>query len=264
MNELAIPKDMIGNLPTITPKKLAKISERMVEIDRANLSAGKRNTQTTTQLMTLTMLTDSPYRRLRQILAQIEKKRGAIEAAYFGHQKMMLKVEKWQEKDDALSRIKVNEAMVGVERSKKYLDGALREIGALQDAYEEIRKNNGIPELWDEEHAELDEINHHIRQVFRQSHRDMVMSKKISQGNAEYLEQYGIHLQTAQRVIGDYINGCEKMMNEDGVMPTVDHLYEFLDVCVDNFGKEYIKVMNHIGITDLVRNEWLFKNNVNK
>ena len=264
MNELAIPEDMIGNLPTITPRKLAKISERMVEIDRASLSAGKRNTQTTTQLMTLTMLTDSPYRRLRQILAQIEKKRGALEAAYFGHQKLMLKVEKWKEKDDPLSRIKINEAMVGIDRSKKYLDGSLREIGALQDAYEEIRKSNGIPELWDEEDAELDEINHHVRQVFRQSHRDMVMSNKISQGNAEYLEQYGIHLQTAQRVIGDYINTCEKMMNEDGVMPTVDHLYEFLDVCVDNFGKEYIKVMNHIGITDLVRSEWLFKNNVNR
>ena len=53
-------------------------------------------------------------------------------------------------------------------------------------------------------------------------------------------------------------------MSEDGVMPTVDHLYEFLDVCVNNFGKEYIKVMNHIGITELVRNEWLFKNNVSK
>ena len=30
MNELAIPKDMISGLPTITPKKLAEISERMV------------------------------------------------------------------------------------------------------------------------------------------------------------------------------------------------------------------------------------------
>ena len=264
MNELAIPKDMISGLPTITPKKLAKISERMVEIDRANLTAGKRNTQTTTQLMTLTMLTDSPYRRLRQILAQIEKKRGALEEAYFKHQKVMLEMEEWKEKGDALSQIKINEAVVGIERSKKYLDGALREIGALQDAYEEIRINNDIPVLWDEKHAEIDEINHHVRQVFRQAHRDMVMTNRISQGNAEYMEQYGIHLQTAQRIIGDYINTCEKMMSEDGVMPTIDHLYEFLDVCVENFGQEYIKVMNHIGINELVRYEWLFKNNVNK
>ena len=184
MNELAIPKDMISGLPTITPKKLAKISERMVEIDRANLTAGKRNTQTTTQLMTLTMLTDSPYRRLRQILAQIEKKRGALEEAYFKHQKVMLEMEEWKEKGDALSQIKINEAVVGIERSKKYLDGALREIGALQDAYEEIRINNDIPVLWDEKLAEIDEINHHVRQVFRQAHRDMDMTNRISQGNA--------------------------------------------------------------------------------
>ena len=33
---------------------------------------------------------------------------------------------------------------------------------------------------------------------------------------------------------------------------------------VEIFGEEYIKVMNHIGITDLVRSEWLFKGNMNK
>ena len=57
---------------------------------------------------------------------------------------------------------------------------------------------------------------------------------------------------------------CEKMMSEDGVIPTIDHLYEFLDKCVETFGEEYIKTMHHIGITELVRSEWLFKNNVNK
>ena len=92
----------------------------------------------------------------------------------------------------------------------------------------------------------------------------MILTGRITQGNAEYFEQYGIHLQTAQRVIGNYINSCEKMMDEDGVMPSVDHFYKFLDECVENFGEEYIKVMNHIGINDLVRSEWLFKNNVNR
>ena len=53
-------------------------------------------------------------------------------------------------------------------------------------------------------------------------------------------------------------------MDEEKIMPTIDHLYEFLDVCVRNFGEEYIKVMNHIGIKELVRSEWLYKNNVHK
>jgi len=255
-------KDFTG-LPTMTKKKLSKISRRMVEMDRANLTAGKKNTQTTTQLMTLTMLTDSPYRRLRQILAQIENKRSAIESTYFGFREEEIKIKEWKEKGDELSLLHIEQAEYARERSKAYLDGSLRELGALQDAYEEIRVNNNIPENWDEEDAELDEINHHVRQAFRQAHRDMTLGGSISQGNAEYLEQYGIHLQTAVKIIHDYINKCNAMI-EDGHVPNIDHLYEFLDNCVKIFGQEYIKVMNHIGITELVRSEWLFKGNLNR
>ena len=264
MNELVQIQEEFSGLATITPEKMQKITERMVEIERANNSLGRRNTQTTNQLMTLTMLTDSPYRRLRQILAQIENKTTALRGQFFEHQKMKLDIKEWEEEDTPLSRIKVAEARAGMESGKKYIEGALKEIGIFQDAYEEIRKNNNIPEDWDEEDAENDEIKHHIRQAFRQSHRDMVLTGSITQGNAEYLEQYGIHLQTARRVIKIYIDDSEKLMDESNKMPTIDNFYEFLDKCVEMFGQEYIKVMNHIGIKELVRSEWLFKNNVSK
>ena len=264
MNELAQIQKEFSGLATITPEKMQKITERMVEIERANNSLGRRNTQTTNQLMTLTMLTDSPYRRLRQILAQIENKTGALRENFFSHQKLKLEIKEWEEENTPLSRIKIAEARAGMASGKKYIEGALKEIGIFQDAYEEIRKNNNIPEDWDEEDAENDEIKHHIRQAFRQSHRDMVLTGSITQGNAEYLEQYGIHLQTARRVIKIYIDDSEKLMDESNKMPTIDNLYEFLDKCVEMFGQEYIKVMNHIGIKELVRSEWLFKNNVSK
>jgi len=263
MNELAQIQNTISGLATITPEKMQKISDRMVEMERANNSLGRRNTQTTNQLMTLTMLTDSPYRRLRQILAQIENKSNALREHYFKYQKLEVEIKEWEEEDTELSRIKMAEARAGTENGKKYIEGALKEIGIFQDAYEEIRQNNNIPVLWDEEDAELDEIRHHIRQAFRQSHRDMILTGTITQGNAEYLEQYGIHLQTARNVIAKYIASCESLI-EKGNMPNIDHLYEFLDSCVEIFGEEYIKVMNHIGIKELVRSEWLFKNNVNK
>jgi len=263
MNELAQIQKEFSGLETITPEKMQKISERMVEIERASNSLGRRNTQTTNQLMTLTMLTDSPYRRLRQILTQIERKKEALQSTYFKHQKLKLEMQEWKEEDSELSRIKVSEARSGMESGKKYIEGALKEIGIFQDAYEEIRKNNNIPELWDEEDAELDEIRHHIRQAFRQSHRDMILSGSISQGNAEYLEQFGIHLQTARNYIKQYIDQCEELIAEKSY-PNIDHLYAFFDKCVEVFGEEYIKVMNHIGITELVRNQWLFKGNVNR
>ena len=263
MNELAQIEKEFSGLATITPEKMQKITERMVEVERANNSLGRRNTQTTNQLMTLTMLTDSPYRRLRQILTQIETKSDALRSNFFNHQKTKLKIKKWEKQDTPLSRIKIAEAQAGMANGKKYIEGALKEIGIFQDAYEEIRKNNNIPEEWDEEDAEKDEIRHHIRQAFRQSHRDMILHGTISQGNAEYMEQYGIHLQTARNYIKQYIDQCEELIAEKSY-PTIDHLYEFFDKCVEVFGEEYIKVMNHIGITELVRSEWLFKGNLNR
>jgi len=263
MNELAQIQKSIAGMATMNPNKIQKISERMVEMERANQTLGKKNTQTTSQLMTLTMLTDSPYRRLRQCLTQIEKKKNALRDNFFRFQKQELEIKEWEKEDTPLAKVNIAEARSGMESSKVYIEGALKEIAIFQDAYEEIRKNNNIPVLWDEEDAELDEIRHHIRQAFRQSHRDMILTGSISQGNAEYLEQYGVHLQTARNYIKQYIDQCEGLIAEKAY-PTIDHLYEFLDKCVETFGEEYIKTMHHIGITELVRSEWLFKNNVNK
>ena len=264
MNELVAIQNNIEGLPTVTPDKLAIINERQVEIERAKQTLGRKNTQTTNQLMTLAMLTDSPYRRLSQCITQIESRKNALTAAYFGYQRTQLEIEEWKKEGDALSLINIQQAENGIETQKIYIDGALKELAVFQEAYEEIRVNNNIPVLWDEEDAELDEIRHHVRQAFRQSHRDMILQGSISQGNAEYLEQYGIHLQTARNFIASYIAGVEKLINEDGKMPNIDHLYEFFDKCVEVFGEEYIKVMNHIGIKNLVRSEWLFKNNLNR
>lgn len=254
-----INEQFANNLPTMTPDKLAKISERMVEMDRANKTLGRSQTQTTNQLMTLTMLTDSPYRRLRQCLTQIQKKRNAIEAQYFKNLKTELRIKQWKEKGDELSNIKIAEAELGKQQSLIYIEGAFKEIAVFQEAYEEIRRNNNIPEEWDERDAEMDEIRHHIRQAFRQAHRDTLHQGSISQGNAEYLEQYGIHIHTAQNVINKYIAECQRVIDEDGQMPNISHLYEFLDSCVEVFGKEYEHVMKHIGINTLVRNEYLYR-----
>ena len=251
--------DIISNLPTMTADKIAEINERMVEIDRANKTLGRRNTQTTNQLMTLTMMTDSPYRRLRQCLAQIQKKRQAIEEAHFRTLKLNTNIKTWQAKGDEMSLIKIAEAEHGKAGQMLYVEGALKEIAIFQEAYDEIRRNNNIPEEWDERDAEMDEIRHHIRQAFRQAHRDTLHLGSISVGNAEYLEQYGIHLHTAQNVINKYVTECQRLIDEDGKMPNVTHLYEFLDHCVEVFCKEYEHVMKHIGINTLVRNEYLYR-----
>ena len=251
----------VNGLATMTASKIEKISERMLEIDRAINTLGHRNTQTTTQMMTLTMLSDSPFRRLRQCIVEINKKRDALRSTYYKLLKQQYRIKKWKEKGDEFSLIKAEEAEAEMAASKIYIDGALKEIAVLQEAYLEIQKNHNIPDDWDEEAAELEEIQHHLRQAIRQSHRDMTLSGTISQGNAEYLEQYGVHLQVATKVIGDYINECNRMMKEDNQVPNINHYYEFLDNTTKLFSEEYKQVLKHIGLDNLVRQEFLYRSN---
>ena len=250
-------QESVGGLATITDEKLEIISKKMVAIDRANNTAGRSETQTTNQLMTLTMLTDSPYRRLRQCLAQIEKKRGALDETYFRMKKKQVLIKQWYEKGDEMSVLKAQEAEHGLMRSKNYIDGAFKEIATFQCAYDEIRESYNIPENWDERDAEEAEIDHHIKQAFRQSHREMVGSGCITSGNMEYLEQYGIHIQTATRLIADYIASEDEMIVK-GQMPTVAHLYAFLDRMAETFHDAHKTVMQRIGIKELVKEEFLY------
>jgi len=250
-------QESVGGLATITDEKLEIISKKMVAIDRANNTAGRSETQTTNQLMTLTMLTDSPYRRLRQCLAQIEKKRGALDETYFRMKKKQVLIKQWYEKGDEMSVLKAQEAEHALMRSKNYIDGAFKEIATFQCAYDEIRESYNIPENWDERDAEEAEIDHHIKQAFRQSHREMVGSGCITSGNMEYLEQYGIHIQTATRLIADYIASEDEMIAK-GQMPTVAHLYAFLDRMAETFHDAHKTVMQRIGIKELVKEEFLY------
>ena len=52
--------ETMTDMSTLTPETVARISERMVEVDRANKTLGRKNTQTTNQLMTLNMLSADP------------------------------------------------------------------------------------------------------------------------------------------------------------------------------------------------------------
>ena len=247
----------VGGLTTITDEKLAVIAKKMVEIDRANHTAGRSNTQNTNQLMSLTMMTDSPYRRLRQCMSQIENKRGALDEAYFKMKKQQIEIKDWYEEGSELSVINAQEAEHQMLRSKDYIDGAFKEIAVFQCAYDEIREAHNIPENWDERDAEEAEIDHHIKQAFRQAHRDMVKTGRIGLGNMEYMEQYGIHIQTATKIIADYIASEEKMIAE-GKFPTVNQLYAFLDRMAEMFHDAHKDVMKRIGIKDLIKEDFLY------
>ena len=258
VSDLSILVELNTELAVIDDKKLAKISKRMKEMDRANLSFNKKNTQTTSQLMSLTMMCDAPYRRLRQVLAQIEKKRFALEDAAFDLRKKKLSLIAFREEDDELSQIEADELENQIKRSMGYLEGSLKELAMYQDTYDEIKASFNIPDKWDEVDFEKEEISNHIRMAFRNCLRNVMVTGGMNMGTMEYLEQFGIHPVTAKKLITDYLSEVEAMV-EDKKYPSVKHLYDFLDRCADIFQDAHYAVMARIGIKDLVKDEYLFK-----
>lgn len=258
IKELSIIDGLSTDLAVIDSKVMAKISERMKEIDRANNSVYKKNTQATSQLMTLTMMCDAPYRRLRQVLAQIDSKRNAIEDAVFKMRKSKIRLKRLREKEDELSQVRADELDNGFYRSKKLLEASLKELATYQDVYDEIKQAHNIPDDWDELNLEREEIENHIKMAVRNGLRDVLGKGTLGAGTLEYLEQFGIHPMTAHKMISDYVNECEVMM-KDGKAPTVDSLYNFLDHCAEVFKDCHKAVMRRIGIDNLIKDEYLFQ-----
>jgi hypothetical protein len=256
--------DLILNNPSvlkINGDALAKIESRLPEIKRARNSAGRKNTQTTSQLMTLNIAGDEPYRHLRQILAQIERKSAALEEAFFKLKKDDVRLKKLETKKDDLSLIQADEIKSRMERSRLYVEGAIKEIGMYQDAYDEIRDSHNIPEKWDEKDSEKAEIRHHIKMGFRNSFQEMMSTGMIGRGSAEYLEQFGVHPQSARKYLHDYIVQNESMM-EKGKEPTIEHFHRFLDSMADKFQESHKLCMKRIGLKTLVRDEWCYRETV--
>lgn len=272
--------------------KLARIADDMPEINRATKVFGRKNTQTTNKLMTLTMLADaSPYRVLYQCLAQIETKRGAVKENTFKLQKDKVKMKRLiyeiqQIKDKLLDtnvdcaedktmlgfvleekQIELQELATSVSDSMLYLEGALKEIASFQSAYKQICKNKGLPEKWDEVDFEKAEIKHHVRMAFLHAYRDIMAHGRLGMGTLEYLQQFGINPNTAFKLVSQHIQaeqGVIKQNNDGDVeMPAYEMLEEWLDSMENMFADAYLQVIKRIGLDSLHEEWYMYKDSNN-
>ena len=244
----------------ITEDKLIYISEKMVAITRATKSFGKRNSQTSAKLMTLNMLACSPYRALRQCLAQIETKRKAVKETMFSMKKKELQIKRIDSihlaQRSELNHIEREELQSEISDSVLYLEGTLKEIASYQDAYEQIRVSNKIRENWDEKDFEESEVKHHVMSAFRNGIRDMLASHNLGHGTCEYLEQFGIHPIEAMQIISRYVESCVKSKNGNC---SYDGYVEFLNDVAEKYKDSYKLAMKRLGFTTLLTESFLYR-----
>jgi hypothetical protein len=247
------------NLPTLSEKALTKIQERMPEINRATKAFGRQNSPVENKLMSLNMISHSPYKMLKQCLSQIENKRQSLKDAYFktakdNNQLDRLEYKLQQEDLDEFDRrdveIEIAELRTNMADTKIYVEGALKSIGDFQDAYEQIMKSNNIPEKWDERDFVEAEYENHIKTAFQHALRDIQTTGTSNQGTLEYFEQYGI-----KPMVG-YAEAKKYFVENKEI--DIESLYAWYDEMYEKYKDCPKKAMKHIGLDEIYNEDFVY------
>lgn len=214
---------------------LAIVSERMPELAEKTKIFDRNNSQTTISMMTLTMLNgQSPMRLLRQILAEVERRKMALAEAQLSHAKLVAEIKELSDSgcgpvQEAELRLK----NINLDIMESKVNGSIKDIATLIDAYDSIKATHKIDE-WDEKSFEDSEKWHHIRRGFELLYRNMIQSGRAHEATIEYLQQYGVHVQIALAEVGVYISSINQAI-ESGNMVTASSIEDFLDAMATKY-----------------------------
>ena len=250
----------------IDDKALAKIEANMPAIYRATNAFGRTNSQISRKFKTLPMNSYTPYRWMRQCLAEIEGRRMALKENRYELKKKRnehdILIKKFDEAEDEFERrsiaIEIENIEMNIADARIYYEGALKELGVFIDTYNEIRESQGIPEDWDEADFEEEEIKEQIHMAFNLLIDDCQCHGRIGKGTIEQLRNFGINPVVAERLVQQYLRSVNDAIQEDR-LPDISTLYNFLDRMYEIFKDEYKKVMKRVGIKNLISEDYLYR-----
>jgi len=191
------------------------------------------------------------WMRMRQICAEMAKKRSALVEVKFKYQKNQLEAEIKREEALELEGAKAKLKLVEAEELDAYtveimvkVEGALKEIETLSDMYDSLKERLG--DITEEEYEKA-QVKAHIKRAVMQATRNMREVGTIKEGNQEYLEQCGVCVTSARDEIVKYL-----VHEADGVTNTT-----LLHSFIQDFADRYCDVSR-------VQAEWLgFESNAN-
>ena len=248
----------VTDLATLDEKQIAKITARLPEYKRGSSMIGHGTSQSSYSLQTMQMISDSPLSRMKQCLAQIDKKYKALQEAYYNIEKKKLTIERLKKQTDAHSRLTVQEYESQIESITMSMNAALREIGMFQDMYDSIKKNNNISDNWTEKDYELQEISHMVKASFRLAIQDLSATGRVGKACVEYWEQLGIHPQLAESKTRTYLVLIQEKINNSQTI-TIRDMYEFLDKMAFQFKDSYQDALTRMGLDELGSEEFMAK-----
>ena len=245
----------------INEAAVEKVSQYLPELDIKTKAFGSQNSQTTISMMTLTMLGgQSPYRMLRQILAEVEKRKGALSESQVTHAKFVREIEKLEDQtDDPVQAARYRKACVSITTLEGKINGSFADIATLIDAYNNIKETRGISDEWDEVAFESAEKKHHVRRCFEMMYRNMLDGGRIHTSTIEYMQQFGVHPQVCEKEARGYIAFTEDRIAQ-GEIPHANDLEEFLDEMGEKYWKGADKTSERLfGKKDFTNKDFMYK-----
>ena len=235
------------NLQKQNKALVERVKKALPAIDAHTRMFDRKNSQTTIQLMTLTMLGgQSPLRMLRQVTAEVEKRKDALYEAQHTVAKRQEEIEVLEEKQNLTpaEKAEVIKLKYAISQINNKANGSLKDIATLADAYDNIMSNNNM-EDWTEEDFENEEKGHHVRRGFEMLYRNLIEYSRAKEATLEYMQQYGVHCQLAIAEVSGYINLTSDLVKKGEVIDA-SHLENFLDEMRDKYVNNADKVSSRL------------------
>lgn len=231
----------------INQQAVEKVQEYLPEIEEKTRAFDRSNSQTTLVMNTLTLLNgQSPMRMMRQIMAEVEKRKLALVEAQYNHAKIQEEVSILYEKDlTPKINAKIQMKCVNLQTLENKINGSFKDIATLIDAYNNIKNAHNIEE-WDEETFEREEKKHHVRFGFDLLYRNLVELGRAKEATIQYLQQYGVHPQIAIMEVSKYISDVNTRMQQPNSIIHSNELEEFLDYMSNKYYKNADKTSERL------------------
>lgn len=186
----------------------------------------------------------APYKNMRQIAAEIARKKSALNEAKWRHVETEMKIRKiedelhkgsetgqldyWREVE---LKIKLAKYREGLAEGATVIEGAMKDVLVLNDLYEQLK---GKVNSFSEADFEKEETKTHLKRALVQCIRDVRQYGSITKGEQEYIEQIGVNPMKLQTLLKKYVEAEAKEDKWD-----ISGLYEFVDKLADELTEVY-------------------------
>lgn len=228
------------DLPTQYKTMLSEVSEYYPVITKATRNFNKSQSQFMNNMLTVSHPTE--LRNLRQILAQLNRAKQALDEAYFNVEKKKIRIKQRQRKletvtDDLekeLLEIQIMQSQSQLEHSLQSVEGAVRKVSGYVSQYKHILKEKGIEEMTEAD-FEADEERYHIMKMFEQG-LCAARSRQgvIDEGNHIYCYQIGINGTAAQMEVSAFL-AEEGEIVKGGNLPSHERTWKWMHDMADKY-----------------------------